>query len=198
MIESERDHETVVQVLAAFVRERATMEASTGSSLWIDPPRRTRNAQSNRRRSPTADIQTALTVLGRRPSRQERQSLDLTSTDLRGADLEGANLAGAYLSDAHLEESYLAKADLEGAMLLGAHLKGVALLKANLKSANLGGAYLEGAELGKARLVEAHLHWSKLKRSRSAIMATRRGVHVPRVVPPGRGRWRVRVHRRHA
>jgi hypothetical protein len=122
MIESERDHETVVQVLAAFVREHAAI-GTTRPSLWIDPPRRQADGQASRKPQPMADIQAALTVPGRRPTRNENQPLDLRRSDLRGADLSGAHLENAYLSEAHLENANLIGAHLEHAHLIKAHLE---------------------------------------------------------------------------
>jgi hypothetical protein len=96
MVESERDHETVVQVLAAFVREHAAI-GTTRPILWIDPPRRTRTDEPDQEPAPATDVQTALTVLGRRPSRKENRPLDLRRSDIRGADLRTAHLERADL-----------------------------------------------------------------------------------------------------
>jgi hypothetical protein len=91
MIESECDHEKVVHVLAAFVREHAVID-TTHPSLWIDPPLRQGDGQASRKPQPMADIQAALTVLGRRPTRNENQPLDMRRSNLRGAYLSGAHL----------------------------------------------------------------------------------------------------------
>jgi hypothetical protein len=82
MIDSPRDHPTIVEVLAAYVREHARL---------------TKRAERRAKHEadglpgipfPDTDVQAALTVLGRRPSgREERGSLNLQATDLTGADL---------------------------------------------------------------------------------------------------------------
>jgi hypothetical protein len=174
MVESERDHETVVQVLAAFVREHAAI-GTTRSTLWIDPPRRTHDDEPDHDPAPATDIQTALTVLGRRPTRKENQPLDLRSSDLRGAslggahledaDLSGANLERADLGGAHLEHAYLGGANLAYADLGEAHLKDAYLIRANLKRASLGRAHLEHADLGEANLERAYLGGANLERA---------------------------------
>jgi hypothetical protein len=58
MIESERDHNTVVEVLAAFVRERTRTQPYDTETVQVGV-------------SPPTDVQAAVTVLGRRPIRFE-------------------------------------------------------------------------------------------------------------------------------
>jgi hypothetical protein len=81
MIESPRDHNTVVEVLAAFIRDRCPAEPS--EEIKFGPP-------------PT-DVQTAMTILGRRPPRSERNLLDLTRTNLAGVVLPRVQLTLTYL-----------------------------------------------------------------------------------------------------
>jgi uncharacterized protein YjbI with pentapeptide repeats len=164
MLESERDHETVVQVLAAFVREHAAI-GTTRPALWIDPPPKTDSDQAFRQLGPPADIQTALTVLGRRPTRKEVQRLDLRRSNLRRAVLRGARLEEADLDEVHLEGADLTGPHLEGATLLRAHLKGAALRGAHLQHADLDQAHLEGADLTGADLGNATLYAAHLERA---------------------------------
>ncbi len=121
-------HWPIVEILTAFIREHASKEAE-----WSPPPGR---------RSP-ADIQAALTVIGRRPTEQDQAPLDLRTTNLYGADLRGANLQGAILERAILRLAYLQEANLEGADLTGAELQGAELQAASLKGAHLELANLE-------------------------------------------------------
>lgn len=186
--ESEADHWPIMEVLCAFVRERAA---------WAEERELSATA--------AADVQAVLTVLGRRMrshEKREEQRLDLRRTDLRGvdlsdlhleraclleahlegADLQGlhlegadlrrayltnadmveANLKGADLREAHLESAYLVEAHLEGADLGGAHLEGAYLGGAFLEGADLGGAHLDGAYIYKAHLEGASLHGARI------------------------------------
>ena len=154
--DSARDHPTVMEVLSAYVREHAPL------------PMCSRTAPSAH---PTTDVQAILTVIGRRDTSQDRDSLALNGTCLGGADLSGADLGGAYLSGADLSRANLSFADLGGADLSRANLD-VANLEvadlafadlafanlafANLIDANLTGAYL-GANLTGAHLLDADL-----------------------------------------
>jgi hypothetical protein len=136
--DSERDHQTVMDVLTAYVRELAP---------WPPPD------QSAPRESLPADIQVILTVLGRRrPRHRQREShpLVLPTTDLRSADLRGAHLEGAILWRANLERANLWRANLERADLGRANLERANLEVAHLEGVGLGEAHLEGADLSDA------------------------------------------------
>lgn len=118
MAESDRDHDTVVEVLAAFIRQHPAPSdsndpAALSAYLSAKPPAR-------------HDVQAALTVLGRRPRRPERNPPNLRSTDLREMEMIGLHLAGVDF--------------------FGADLRGAALLAATLTGANLSGARLQGAQ----------------------------------------------------
>jgi len=146
--ESPTQHWPVMEVLCAFLRERAGWnEQQPAASLSMD-------------------VQAVLTVLGRRNRDHElsgageamvRARLDLRRTDLRGADLNGVHLERANLYEAHLDGASMQSAHLEGADLRGAHLRNVDLVEANLRGADLREAHLESAYL-----VEAHLEGADL------------------------------------
>jgi uncharacterized protein YjbI with pentapeptide repeats len=172
MSESRRDHETVVQVLAAFVRERAPIKAAR-PTLWVYPPL---NGSVDRPLSvPAIDVQAALTVLGRRPKRSESQFIDLHGTDLRGAglsgadfryaDLSGARLANAHMSQIHLENAKLEETDLQHAELYEAHLEHAYLRKAHLEHAVMMNAHLDHAILEEAHLEHVMMRDASLKRA---------------------------------
>ncbi|MET8149134.1 pentapeptide repeat-containing protein [Actinoplanes sp. NPDC049668] len=160
MVESERERPTVVEVLAAFVREQ---------TRTVDPPTRTDLAGPGPR--PATDVQAALTVLARRPD-PDQHSIDLTGARLYGARLTDASLAGAQLNDVQLDHADLITADLRGAVLDGASLRHAELGGARLQhavldladlhacrlwQADLRGASLAGARLTDADLIEARL-----------------------------------------
>jgi len=145
---AEADYWPVMEILTTYVRERAPWKESRPPNE--EPPAR----------KLAADIQAALTVLGRRErvyKTGEDLRLDLRGTDLRRANLSGAHLEGAILSGAHLEEANLSGAHLEDAILRGTHLEKTYLSGASLERAFLGGAYLEGAVLTEASLGKAYL-----------------------------------------
>ncbi|MEW6499600.1 MAG: pentapeptide repeat-containing protein, partial [Cyanobacteriota bacterium] len=169
--DSEKDHWTIMEVLTAFVREKA-------------PLNKEEIQQDQSPKIPT-DIQAALTVIGRRNVDKDSkdQWLYLRNTDIRGADLNGANLQrvdfwGANLEKAqfikaNLKETQLGKAKLEGAFfhqadlekakLCGANLQWAKLQDANLTGTDFTDAYLNCADFSRAKLEDAKLAHATLK-----------------------------------
>ncbi len=142
MRDSAKDHLTVVEVLAAFVRDRAPVGTSTALPVPTEPEE---------------SVQAALTVLGRRPPVKEPFRIDLRRTDLRGADLQEARLERVRLAGARLEGANLIGARLEEAWLRETRLSGAWLDRAHLE-----GAFLRGADLGGTSLRETHLTGTRL------------------------------------
>ena len=139
MRDSEKDHDTVVRVLTAFVRMHAPVP---------DPDLPRPDESEVPIPGPKDDVQAALSVLARRPTREE-QPLDLSFTDLRRAEL-----SQAYLRDANLTGAALDRADLSGAVLAFAKLAAADLTDANLANADLRGADLVGDQLAAQISVE--------------------------------------------
>ena len=144
--DSPRDHPTVMEVLAAFVREHSR-EQWPPVKPEAEPPRRTTRP----------DVQAAVTVIGRRNLEHDRLAINLADADLPYVDLGGANLDGATLSGANLIRAKLIIANLRGANLNLANLRGARLRGADLSGADLSGADLTGADLSSAILNGADL-----------------------------------------
>jgi uncharacterized protein YjbI with pentapeptide repeats len=124
-----------------------------------------------------AEVQAALTVLGRRDRyntdrRLELPGIDLGGADLRDAHFENADLNGvnfskallnnahfdrAILYDANLTKAVLAGTDLTEAVLVGADLTGAVLDHTKLRGTNLTQAVLIGTDLTGADLDKADL-----------------------------------------
>jgi hypothetical protein len=156
---SDQYHLPVLEALSAFVREGAkyrTPPISDGSCAPLGDD----NPPVNINDKPPADIQAALTVIGRRSADQWRVNLvrvgiagadlsraDLTRVDLARADLSRADLSHANLHYAHLSCANLRLADLQGADLTDAVLVGVDLRFTRMAGVNLSGADLTGADV---------------------------------------------------
>lgn len=143
MKDSQSDRSTVVEVLSAYIREHA-------GRMMVD-----------RGRPPTADIQGALTVLGRRPDPSrvfpDLSHANLSRADLTDANLTGADLTGANLRSANLDRANLTRANLQVAQLGSATFAGANLTDANLDSAYLDSTYMPGANLARANLTQLDL-----------------------------------------
>ena len=138
--ESPADYWTVMETLAAFVRERARSTLKMAATL------------------PPTDIAAVLTVIVRRLETERKREWEKGwRLHLRGADLRGANLSKAHLEGAELREAHLEGARLWGARLNNAHLEGAILRAAHLEGANFFKAHLEGADLNSPYLSGANL-----------------------------------------
>lgn len=152
--DSATDHPTVIEVLAAFVREHSRERwppLPPGVPELEAPPHRTR-----------PDVQAAITVIGRRDTRRGRQPIDLTAANLTRAKLTGADLSGAGLGHAKLAKAQLIRANLAHAELNDANLTAANLISANFTGALLPGAILRDTFLSGAILTGADLRGADL------------------------------------
>jgi hypothetical protein len=169
--DSRRDHPQVMEVLTAFVRE-----STPNSNTTILRPIKIK-----------LDVQTALTVIGRRVKEFDlpNSSLDLHNSNLNGAYLKEAYLNGADLNYTNLNGAYLKGADLTGAHLIGAHLNGDTYLNgAHLTGAHLNGAVMNQADLTEADLTEAYLSRAHLIGTHLNV-AHLNGAHLTEAVMTG-------------
>ena len=174
--DSPRDHVPITETICAYVRENASRpnidleetaqnEIRTARALKI---KRSELDAADRADCltyalPRADIQAAMTIIGRRNDdaleieNKEKYVLDLRNVHLDRVDLSNANLANAIMDGASLNQAALCLANLKGARLKDASLEGADLFKANLTE-----AWLSGARLTNAWLDWAVFHGSQL------------------------------------
>jgi uncharacterized protein YjbI with pentapeptide repeats len=152
--DSTRDHPTVVEVLAAFVREHCREQPPPADpDPGIGPA------------TMRGDVQAALTVIGRRDSSRDRRQIGLARSNLSGSYLKGATLAGATFFDADLSGAILIEANVSHAVFTGTKLVHATLIAANVAGANLTGADLTSANLMGADLTGANLAGANLTRA---------------------------------
>jgi Pentapeptide repeats (8 copies) len=155
--DSPRDHPTIMEVLAAFIRDHSH-EPWPPAKDGTQPPARTMRP----------DVRAAATVIRRRNIRHDSKSIDLggfglASRDYTDADLTFAYLAGTTLTSANLAGADLNFANLRGARLDGAHLTNAHLTGADLRHANVIQAHLTGADLTLAVLANTDLRSADLR-----------------------------------
>lgn len=146
--DSAKDHPTVMEVLAAFVREHSCEQGSPAADV---------SGAYAPRRDIRPDIQAAVTVIGRRDTRRDRRPVNLADATLREVDLGFADLTNADLSRVIFAGADLTFAKLTRALLTAADLTGADLTGADLTFANLTGAYLTRADLTRADLTRTDL-----------------------------------------
>jgi hypothetical protein len=141
--DSAKDHPTVMEVLTAFIRDHSREPWPVDKDGVQDGEKTTR-----------PDVQAAVTVVGRRDAKRDRQVIDLTRANLTGARLKYAKLGGATirvvpgtLYEFETDWADEVTLELDGADLHGADLHGADLQEADLREAHLNGADLTGADL---------------------------------------------------
>jgi hypothetical protein len=164
MRDSPADQPTIMETLAAYVREHAPIsrpprEADESAVTTVPVATQAPN-------HPAEDVQAVLTVLGRRHPVDREGPVNLGRTGLTSAELGAAHLAGAVLVAANLTGAWLGDANLAGARLNGANLTRAALVRADLTDARLGEANLAGARLNGANLTGARLGGANLAGAR--------------------------------
>ena len=145
--DSEKDHGPIMEVLTAYVREKATQQGEYAEEASVEP---------------TTDIQAILTVIGRRKIIKAEKFDDflfLDHTHLAGAVLSGAVLSGVNLSQADLREARLQGASIVGADLREARLQGADLCDVSLCNVNLWEASLVGSKNLTAEQVREAINW---------------------------------------
>jgi Pentapeptide repeats (8 copies) len=163
---SKADQPTVVDILFAFVRDHAPTSCDKAPT------------------QPAADVQAALTVLGRRNPKydQDKVTPDLNRACLNGADLTNANLPGvnlAYtdLTCAHLHGVHLDRAKMPYTQMGDADLTSATLTHSTLTHAVLNDAFLTGADLTGATL--DHVDLTRAQGRRELAVAKRIGTKLP-------------------
>ena len=147
--DSKEDHPVILEVLAAFIRERSALRTEQHQSFVTSFLSR-QDSQNGNVQIPaklSLDIQSALTVIGRRTPQENESTINLANANIRGADLNAANLSNT---------------DLSGANLCGANLCGVNLRDANLIYADLSNAYLRYADFYNTFCRGVRLHGADL------------------------------------
>ena len=118
---------------------------------------------------PRADIQSILTVIGRRDLTHDSGILDLGQTNLAGIHLSDANLLAVNLRRAKLHGVEFHRANLRRADLIQADLSGAVLNMVDLSNSvpaasNLSRAFLQDVNLSAARLNDANFNRAMLSR----------------------------------
>lgn len=148
--DSKKDHFTVMEALAAFVRYKAPWRAGTQQESDSRPALA----------DPSEDVQAALTVIARRNRiniEEETVPIQLYRSDLRKTYLDGAFLRNINFWASHLEQSSMLNADLNESWMELACFDNAVLDKAKLEGANLCGTLLRRTSLRGANLRNAKL-----------------------------------------
>lgn len=165
--DSKPDRSRILELLVAFIRVRA-QQGGQGSDADDTAEEAMDGGGRPKLVSRAADVQTALTVLGRLPRAAMKREEDdddngdafyLRDTYLVGANLRRGNLRRGNFRDSVLRGAKLNDADLRGANLRNAKLEKADLRGADLRDAILGGANLRGADASSSTRWPDGFHW---------------------------------------
>jgi uncharacterized protein YjbI with pentapeptide repeats len=164
LLESEKDQRSILETLCAYVRENSPLEIpddKTAASAF----RRNELAPTIPRR---ADVQAALTIIGRRPesvqlrAKQDGWRLDLRNTNLIAYDLselnyDRARFDNSLLNTANMIGSSFDYCLFERTFMRGAKMKGARFRSTNFADCDLTRAEIEATDFGCATFVDTDL-----------------------------------------
>ena len=133
--DSLRDHIQIMEILSAYIRKNAPVSAALSAEELHDNPFT----------APRVDVQTALTVIGRRKKQQIKLEekanywINLNDTCLQGAVLERLNFSGVRLSFSNLFNARFIETSLIGgkdekADIFGANLNYTFWMRSSIKN----------------------------------------------------------------
>ena len=180
--DSDRDHMQIMEILCAYIRTNAPWDPETSMSS----------------KEPRADIQAALTVIGRRApdkialERTKGFVLDLRDADLRGADLRDGDFAQAWFWHSNFQLAVLIRTNLKGANLWGANLSYARLFntrfdaKTNLEDTTFDKAFVFDTDFPDASVTQEQLSQMFASVDTRVPPALIRPTHWPdQTLPPG-------------
>lgn len=142
--DSPEDHQTIVDVLCAFIRSYSPPTESDHVDEFTQPPL-------------PADIQAAVQVMGRRDRRRDRLPLDLRGANLRGLELYDADLSGCYMPNADLTRVSFHRVSLKDSRLMWVKLGQAHLVDVDMSGSLLTRSYFVDTEMHQVDLTKANL-----------------------------------------
>jgi uncharacterized protein YjbI with pentapeptide repeats len=159
--DSPKDHWTVMEILSAYVREKAKKKDEIVKNTESNSNKIESNEIDEAKEIPkiATDVQAALTIIGRRKSEQDSKTdkINLSGTDLSGADLSKSNLSDANLMNVNLIWANLSKSNLKGIDLRYSNLANADLSTSNLSKGKLTGVNLTDSNLHRVDLSSCEL-----------------------------------------
>ena len=146
--DSRRDYRQIVEILCTYIRQNSPKEEYSNDEepnilkLFQEPSLR-------------VDVQTALTVLGRRTKKQikyDEQAIQGHENFPYVFDLRNTNLKGATLSNLNLDRAFLLGSDLSAAFMVNTSLK-----RSSLNSCDLSNAFMMFAKLHHSKMSKVNL-----------------------------------------
>lgn len=169
LTESIRDQRSIIETLCAYVRENSPLEipedkAEAEQFFRGDlPPRPTHRA----------DVQAALTIIGRIPevdkfrSKRNEWRFDLRNTNLVIYDFSNLNydyarFDNSFLNGANMSGAHFSNCVFKNTFMRGAKMKAAIFHSANFDDCDMRGAEIEGTDFSGATIVDTNLRNAKV------------------------------------
>ncbi len=164
LTESVRDQRAIIETLCAYIRENSPLEipedeAEAQQFFHGDLPPRPTNR---------ADVQAALTIIGRRPQFiRSGWRLDLRNTNLIGYDFSDLNFDSArfdnsFLSRANMSGASFANGTFAGTFMRAANMKGAVFHSSTFDDCDVRGAEIDATDFSAATLIDTDLRAAKV------------------------------------
>lgn len=148
---SESDHIAVMEIVSAYIRDRANLNSSENLDTKLLYPLSINPKSNSQTYQPPLDISVALKLLSQRNEERikyeinERFWLDLSNVSFLQCDMEKAKLSYASLSNTDFTDAFLGAAQLKLAWLYLAKFDRTVMRKCNMDGAGLPKADLRNA-----------------------------------------------------
>lgn|GEM_PF-1487610 len=154
----ERDVESIVDILCAFVRHPTSDEDITHHESNVE----TDKSSDKKSKTLRPDVQTILTLLGKenaayRSLMDGEISLNFGGADLRNSRLKAPNFRRAILAEADLSNSFIWHGDFLRANLSAANLSNSRLIRCNLSDATFRNVNFSKTKFSETNLTGANL-----------------------------------------
>jgi uncharacterized protein YjbI with pentapeptide repeats len=157
MRESAMDAPAVVQVLAAFLRNRVAQPmVSTGLLPLPEPGEAVPLARAPQ------DVEAAVVVLGRRRVAQGERPLDLRGANLSGVEANDSNFSHAWLHGSDLSRAHFRSGQMRGTGFNRTDLRSAVLDRSDMSLSRIDKANLSGASMIEVRLQHARIRSTDL------------------------------------
>jgi uncharacterized protein YjbI with pentapeptide repeats len=178
-LDSERDHWPIMEFLSAYIRNPKNSGEPRLPPEFVRPRSAQYQSWSLSVPPPRVDIQTAFSVIGRRPTRRilyeakHGLRLDFTRANLQRINAREGNFARALFRGAYCDHASFAEADISGAWFNGTRVNDASFHFARAREALFNGAQCDAAwffdaDLERAQFARASIKYASFSKSRLA------------------------------
>lgn len=174
MTESPQEHEVVVEILSAYIREHSAENLVIPYvDARVHPDDWTPDDHEEQERASASDIKAAAAVIARRPNRDEKVVIDWSGAKLFMVDLYNGRFEDAHFRGAHLYKCYFENAILNKVVFDQCVVSEVDFSQAEMKDSSLYDSRFIQCDFTGVKLDKSRLKDVRLDRSTFSISSAR-------------------------